>query len=42
MGLNGLTQAISIHALREESDFFDAVAAPIDGISIHALREESD
>ena len=39
---NDKVAGISIHALHEESDFFDAVAAPIDGISIHALHEESD
>ena len=34
---------ISIHALREESDLFSAVAFFSNGrISIHALREESD
>ena len=35
--------AISIHALRKESDLADAKGLPIDVlISIHALRKESD
>ena len=35
--------AISIHALREESDVQEKLKASLDGaISIHALREESD
>ena len=34
--------AISIHALREESDFFSQVECILFDISIHALREESD
>ena len=33
---------ISIHALREEGDFFDRVYPQEHGISIHALREEGD
>ena len=33
---------ISIHALREESDFGDAYVVAFLAISIHALREESD
>ena len=33
---------ISIHALREESDFGDAHIIAFLAISIHALREESD
>ena len=36
-------ESISIHALREEGDFFaDAPAHHFDLISIHALREEGD
>ena len=34
--------AISIHALREESDVFSWLCATKCSISIHALREESD
>ena len=34
--------AISIHALREEGDFFPKRAASSSTISIHALREEGD
>ena len=33
---------ISIHALREESDYAIRVEEALDDISIHALREESD
>ena len=34
---------ISIHALREESDYLiNNIATDLDEISIHALREESD
>ena len=33
---------ISIHALREESDFTYGVEIELESISIHALREESD
>ena len=33
---------ISIHALREESDFLIALSKFVYVISIHALREESD
>ena len=33
---------ISIHALREESDYAIRVEEALDEISIHALREESD
>ena len=36
------TLGISIHALREESDLSQVVAASKINISIHALREESD
>ena len=40
--LKSLSDSISIHALREESD--QAAASLLDNtkISIHALREESD
>ena len=39
----GLDYAISIHALREESDVLDSTEFGAFGIiSIHALREESD
>ena len=34
--------AISIHALREEGDRFQALTGLRPGISIHALREEGD
>ena len=37
-----LDHAISIHALREESDAVAHFLAAIGEISIHALREESD
>ena len=38
-----VTQRISIHALREESDDdVDDVPSTAKAISIHALREESD
>ena len=38
-----LSEAISIHALREEGDIHDAAEFDGDrGISIHALREEGD
>ena len=33
---------ISIHALREEGDFFASVNLQVQIISIHALREEGD
>ena len=33
---------ISIHALREEGDFFSSLLSLGDVISIHALREEGD
>ena len=33
---------ISIHALREESDYYQAYGQQAYVISIHALREESD
>ena len=33
---------ISIHALREESDYVRLIARACRSISIHALREESD
>ena len=33
---------ISIHALREESDYLTAYLGDMSLISIHALREESD
>ena len=36
------TGAISIHALREESDLDRARTSQLQQISIHALREESD
>ena len=39
----GRQRVISIHALREESDYVTGVVnAIMHGISIHALREESD
>ena len=34
--------SISIHALREESDFVTCTVLGVYAISIHALREESD
>ena len=37
-----MQRAISIHALREEGDFFDGLSALERLISIHALREEGD
>ena len=38
-----ISQDISIHALREESDMFGLnIKCKIKDISIHALREESD
>ena len=33
---------ISIHALHEESDFWETIASQLKFISIHALHEESD
>ena len=45
MGLQHIVviQCISIHALREEGDFFNAIFHPPQrAISIHALREEGD
>ena len=33
---------ISIHALREEGDYFHVLCNKISAISIHALREEGD
>ena len=36
------TPNISIHALREESDYVGKAVLVLDWISIHALREESD
>ena len=38
----GGTQHISIHALREEGDFWRASVLGTPEISIHALREEGD
>ena len=35
-------EAISIHALREEGDVYNALLRLINIISIHALREEGD
>ena len=40
--MSKVTQEISIHALREESDDFVPVDVEEQEISIHALREESD
>ena len=40
--LKNFVFVISIHALREESDFRAVYAGLLAGISIHALREESD
>ena len=37
-----LASKISIHALREESDYLPFLTKKHTGISIHALREESD
>ena len=42
MSLMGHFPDISIHALREESDYIGARYVPVFAISIHALREESD
>ena len=39
---NAVLQFISIHALHEESESIQVVAAPLDLISIHALHEESE
>ena len=39
---DGPVDRISIHALREESDWFFNVPSMVRMISIHALREESD
>ena len=39
---NDTTVAISIHALRKESDFFIIISNTEMRISIHALRKESD
>ena len=36
------TDAISIHALREEGDLQEAQGQDVQQISIHALREEGD
>ena len=40
--MKGVTEYISIHALREEGDAFSAGASCFCAISIHALREEGD
>ena len=40
--VQSITHDISIHALREESDFANSPTKHVPSISIHALREESD
>ena len=40
--LSGYTEEISIHALREEGDFWMLSYCCCKTISIHALREEGD
>ena len=41
-GVGHFVDAISIHALREEGDQWDANVDQLTRISIHALREEGD